>query len=312
MKVICPRFCSSNQLKPNSENSSYIGVKAISNLLDSRNCYVIVLAIVSSMLSGCIPTLRDPDRLYTAQEETDIARQRLPELQLEYDNSLSNPSNQKLIRNEIIATRMYTIDANYSQYESSLGRQSQEVGFIADSASQASNIAGALLVVAPTTRILSGVAGGFTGIKGSYQSDVLGSKTVEIIQSQMRANRDEVATEIIQKMSEPTSTYPLPLAYSDLETYYRAGTITSGLIKAADIVGTNAQEAQATRQETTIKGIASDDTAQVLENCWRSSDAKRKTLITLSKQLFNTPLFVIQNDPGAAAKRSKLIAQVCR
>ena len=87
---------------------------------------------------------------------------------------------------------MYIIDANYSQYEANFGRQNAQLGFAADSVSQGLNTAGALFVVVPTVRILSGVAGGITGIKGSYQSDLLGSKTVEIIQSQMRANRDEV------------------------------------------------------------------------------------------------------------------------
>jgi hypothetical protein len=192
-------------------------------------------------LCGCAATLQDPDRLYTVQQETEIARQQLPSLENQYDDLTSSPNSQQLVRNEIISKRMYIIDANYSRYEANFGRHNEELGFLADSTSQGLNTAGALFVAVPTVRILSGVAGGITGIKGSYQSDLLGSKTVEIIQSQMRANRDQVATQIIQKMGQSTSTYPLSLAYTDLETYYRAGTITSGVLKAADVVGANAQ-----------------------------------------------------------------------
>jgi hypothetical protein len=157
---------------------------------------------------------------------------------------------------------MYIIDANYSQYEANFGRQNEGLGFATDSLSQGANAAGALFVALPTVRILSGAAGLVTGIKGSYQSDLLGSKGVEIIQSQMRANRDQVATQIIQKMGQPTAPYPLSLAYTDLETYYRAGTVTSGVLKAADLVGANAQAQQVSKANARFitTTLASDGT----------------------------------------------------
>ena len=172
---------------------------------------------------------------------------------------------------------MYIIDTNYSQYEADFGRQNAQLGFAADSVSQGLNTAGALFVVVPTVRILSGVAGGVTGLKGSYQSDLLGSKTVDIIQSQMRANRDEVAKQIIEKMGQPTSTYPLPLAYTDLETYYRAGTFASGIIKAAEVVGANAAEAR-------------DEKA----------DARMTTITDVNKPLATTRPFVNPRTPATA------------
>jgi hypothetical protein len=220
--------------------------------LTHREILVGLIISASTFLGGCTATLQDPDRLYTVQQETEMARQQLPLLENQYDDLISSPDSQRLVRNEIISTRMYIIDANYSQYEANFGRQNAQLGFAADSVSQGLNTAGALFVVVPTVRILSGVAGGITGIKGSYQSDLLGSKTVEIIQSQMRANRDEVATQIIQKMGQPTSTYPLSLAYTDLETYYRAGTFASGVLKAAEVVGSNAADAQAAKADARV------------------------------------------------------------
>jgi hypothetical protein len=209
-----------------------------------------------------------------------MALQQLPFLENQYDDAANSPDSQRLVRNEIIAKRMYIIDASYSQYEADFGRQNEQLGFAADSVSQGLNTAGALFVAVPTVRILSGVAGGVTGIKGSYQSDLLGSKTVEIIQSQMRANRDQVSTEIIQKMGQPTSTYPLSLAYTDLETYYRAGTFASGVLKAAAVVGANAAEAQEVKAETSVSTpfAADDASAAALRRILAANPENRQKL----------------------------------
>jgi hypothetical protein len=225
-----------------------------------REILVGLIILTSTFISGCAATLQDPDRIYSVQQEMEIARQHLTDFEYQYSGLTGSPETQRLVRNEIISTRMYIIDANYSQYEANFGRQNAQLGFAADSASQGLNTAGALFVAVPTVRILSGVAGGITGIKGSYQSDLLGSKTVDIIQAQMRANRDEVATQIIQKMGQSTSAYPLPLAYTDLETYYRAGTFASGVLKAAEIVGANAADAQDAKADARIAtNFAPDD-----------------------------------------------------
>ena len=133
--------------------------------LTHREILVGLIISVSIFLCGCTATLQDPDRLYTVQQETETARRQLPDLEYQYSGLTSNPYSQRLIRNEIISTRMYIIDANYSQYEANFGRQNAQLGFAADSVSQGLNTAGALFVVVPTVRILSGVAGGITGIK---------------------------------------------------------------------------------------------------------------------------------------------------
>jgi hypothetical protein len=253
---------------------------------------------VSSLLCGCAATLQDPDRLYPVQQEMETARQHLSDFEYRYSGLMGSPDTQRLVRNDIISTRMYIIDANYSQYEANFGRQNAQLGFAADSASQGLNTAGALFVAVPTVRILSGVAGGITGIKGSYQSDLLGSKTVDIIQAQMRANRDEVAKQIIQKMGQPTSTYPLPLAYTDLETYYRAGTFASGIIKAAEVVAANAAEAQDAKDKARFitSTLATDNTMTVLRNFIRPSGKYDKARIAqLNALMAKDPAFLGAN-----------------
>jgi hypothetical protein len=209
--------------------------------------------LFGSLVSGCLATLQgDPDRLYPVQYETDAARQLLPYLEQRYYDPAISESERLATRNDIIARRMYIIDAQYSVYEAALTREHQEVNFAADAASLGLNTAGTLVTPASTTRLLGGIAGGIIGIKGNYESDIVIAKTVQIIQAQMRANRDIVAARLLRNMGQSTSAYPLSLALTDLEDYYRAGTLTAGLIKAADIVGANAQKVEAIKPDTVI------------------------------------------------------------
>lgn len=171
----------------------------------------------------------DPTRLYPVQYEMDVARQILPDLERQYYDAGSEPLRQA-IRNDIIARRMYIINVQYSDYEANLTRENQEVNFAADAASLGLNTAGTLVPLGSTTKLLGGIAGGINGIKGNYESDIVIAKTVQIIQAQMRANRDIVATRILKNMGQSTAAYPLSLALTDLEDFYRAGTLTPGLI----------------------------------------------------------------------------------
>ena len=121
---------------------------------------------------------------------------------------------------------------------------------------------------------------------------------MEIIQSQMRANRDEVATQIIQKMGQPTSTYPLSLAYTDLETYYRAGTFASGVLKAAEVVGSNAAEAQDAKDKARFitSTLATDNTMTVLRNFIRPNGKYDKARIAqLNALMAKDPAFLGAN-----------------
>jgi len=144
----------------------------------------------------------------------------------------------KAIRNEIIAARMYAIDLQYTEYEAALTHERQNAGFATLTAAEGLNTVGTLVGGAATKGILSGVAGFVTAEKGHYESEILLAKTVEIIDKQMRASRHDVATHILTKMEQSVIDYPLSGAFSDLEDYYRAGTLVSGVMEASTTVGT--------------------------------------------------------------------------
>src|SRR6266571_1293453 len=223
----------------------------------------------SAVLFGCSSLKGVPDRLFTVEEETAQARglvpglthSSVPELTAQY---YAAPARD--LRNEIIARRMYIIDVQYSKYEEGLTRENQQVNFIADATSQGLNAAGTISTTAETMRIAGAVAGLVTGVKGTYQSDIVIAKTVQIIQTQMRANRDLVAARILKRLIDPIDVYPLSLALSDVEDYYRAGTLTAGLIKAADSVSTDAKQAKNEKDNTVIltTTFSSDDPTKAL------------------------------------------------
>jgi len=198
---------------------------------------------LGSILCGCLPSLTGgPTRIYTVDQEANAARSAISDLTTAYYTS--SESSRTALRNEIIGERLYAIDVEFTQYDEELTKEAQEVGFAADATSQTLNIVGPLLAHPESTKILSGIAGGVTGLKGSYQSDIVVAKTIQIVQAQMQANRDTVLTQILERMSESTTTYPLSIAMTDLEDYYRAGTFTEGLIQTSSNVSQGAQAAQ--------------------------------------------------------------------
>ena len=77
--------------------------------------------------------------------------------------------------------------------------------------------------------------------------DVLLSHTIQILQSQMEASRALVRTRIIgslQSYKQQKIVYTVWQALSDLEDYYRSGTLPGALEALAAATGNNAQHAK--------------------------------------------------------------------
>lgn len=170
-------------------------------------------------------------------------------------------------RNEIVAMRMYAIDLSYTQFENGLLRERQGVGFAATTTSLALNTAAPLTAAKQTKDILSATAGFITSSRSAYENEILLKATYQVIVSQMRANRDEVKAKILQKIDQPISRYPLGSALSDVEEYYRAGTLASGVLKAGETAARAAEtaEAQKVRQEVIEVKPSIDDATLALD-----------------------------------------------
>jgi hypothetical protein len=198
------------------------------------------------LAAGCTPSLNNPERLTPVTVEMTNLTASQAALVDEYYAALrrSTFERARIIRNEIIAQRMYAVDVQYSQYEASLTRESQQVGFAAVTTAEGLTTASTLVVPAATKSILSALATAVLATRGHYNSEILLAQTMRTIQKQMRASRAKVATQISARMAQSVADYPLSEALGEVEEYYRAGTLTSGLIDTSTTVGIEEDEAK--------------------------------------------------------------------
>lgn len=270
-----------------------------------------VLLLAGFFLSGC-KTLDGPNRMYSLAEEVAAARYTVETLTAQYYGSVGGATEN--VRNEIISRRMYIIDVEYSQYEQALTRERQEMGFITSTTAQGLNVAGSLFTPAQTVRILSGLAGGVGAVRGYYDSEVVIAKTIQIAQGQMRFLRDKVSDKIRRAMAQPLSKYPLSLAMTDVEEYYRAGTLAAGLIKALGDSGGAADEAALNKQNTINVTFGADPPTQDPINQYLVMAGSAGTS-ALNRILRNPPLnssrnilsLLVDKTPAAIELRRKVI-----
>jgi hypothetical protein len=284
----------------------------------SRLVHAVVVAILTAGLAGCLPSLSEPDRLYPPQAEVATIRDEISVPNFQYFASLTDA--QKVIyRNAIIDARMYVIDLYYSDYEGRLTRERQESDFAADSANIALTATSVLVGPVQTKDILTGVAGGITGINSAYGDKVLLSKTIQVLQIQMRAERNRIATKIYNAMQLSAAQYTLGMAMSDIEDYYRAGTVPGALIDVSNTVSNEAISAKAAKTVYTISsGFATDNAAMILQgyaypngllNLPNTTNAKNlvNLLIAMSPPV-SDPLSQVLTDPRFATVRQQLLA----
>jgi hypothetical protein len=205
------------------------------------------LSLITPVVSGCwanaIPSVRQPDRLIPLGEELAFVRLSDPIL---YNRYLNYPS--IATRNDFITARMYAIDVQYTLYESQLTHENQDVNFIATAVNLGLTGTASLIPVAQTSRLLAGIATGVTGLDTAYNEKILLSKAIQNIQTQMRANRNDQAAIILANMKCDQQAYPIGMALSDLEAYYRAGTFTAGILNLTNTVNKAETDAKANKE----------------------------------------------------------------
>ena len=213
----------------------------------SRICFGIITFSASICLSGCVssvlPTLKEPDRLYDPQEEISAIRQQVGPIGWGVDG-IPNPEE----RNNYITLRMYAIDQNYTIYEKQLTHEVQETGLAASLINLGLTGAGSVAPTAEIGKALSAAATGFTGASQAYDKDVLLAQSVQNLQTQMRADRNAKAAIILTSMKCPVSSYNMGMVLSDLEEYYRAGTLPNALITISKTVGDAESQAKGAKE----------------------------------------------------------------
>jgi hypothetical protein len=186
-------------------------------------------------VGGCNWTgsLSGPDRIAPIPDE--IANMK------DYANSyaaysVGTPAQQMVARNNVIAARMYVVDMEYTQYEGQLLREGQLVDFSTKVTSGVLTTTAGLIGNLGTSHALSETATLVNGLDSAYNDKILKSAIIQNVMSSMRTARHDQAAIIYANMYCPVSVYPLGFALSDLETYYRAGTFQTGLVRLMQTV----------------------------------------------------------------------------
>jgi len=133
-----------------------------------------------------------------------------------------------------------------------LTRERQNVGFYSTIANLALTSSATVFAATETKTILSAVATGLTGTREAYDKEILIEKTITILQQQMRTRRKEVKVLILERLARDAGTYPLELALTDLESYYRAGTLTGALIDVSEATGVRLADAKEIERQVVV------------------------------------------------------------
>jgi hypothetical protein len=200
--------------------------------IDKVGCTALLSLFVSGCASAVVPTLRQPDRLYSNQEE-------IAEIKTLVGPTSSHveylvPEDE---RNNFISLRMYAIDAAYTTYESQLTHEAQETSLGSSLINLGLTGAASIVPAGEAPRVLSAIATGVTGAGAAYDKDILLSQAIQNLETQMRTDRNNQAAVILASMQCSVRDYPYGTALSDLEDYYRAGTLTNALIGISKTVG---------------------------------------------------------------------------
>jgi len=203
---------------------------------------------------------------------------------------------------------MYAMDLAYGDYEQELTRERQKVPFVATVASIALSSSGAVITNSATQQILAAVDTGLKGTTEAYGKEILIDKTIEVIQSAMRANRTQIRSDILVKLGRSDSEYPLELALSDVEKYFRAGTLTGGFLGVSEASAERIAEVRA-REIDTVTRFGADDATTKIRGYWERGGSRAEAEIKRwlqAKDVF-VPITIFINGAGYATLRAEMV-----
>jgi len=236
-----------------------------------------VLAVLALLLTLPACTKAQlPQRLESVDAEMDTIRGTVGE-----HTKLLNPSSAagtvpaskadaRNVRNRIVAARKYAIDLQYTEYENRLLAVIDGSQFASDAASIALHAAADLVPVEHTARMLNRIGTGTTALGTSFDDKVLLKHLVNDVILSMRTARDERAKVIFKNMRCSVKSYPLEMAQSDLESYYRAGTFETGLTKTSETLAEQRKKA-GVEADAAKTGANGDDAAELAATAARAT-----------------------------------------
>ena len=90
--------------------------------------------------------------------------------------------------------------------------------------------------------LLAAIDTGIKGVDAAFDQAYLEDKTNSLLFSAMRQARAEVREDIYRRLNNDIQTYPLEAAALDLNRYYRAGFVTTALIRLSEDSSSKAKQ----------------------------------------------------------------------
>lgn len=232
------------------------------------------LAAAGFLLAGCSggpPTLAGPKRINPAIEEVAGVQELFADMKKVWPAYLkAPPENRTAARNEIIAARMYAIDINYTEYERALNAEGKTTEFWAKVASSTLTTIATAVPVSQTIRGLNAIAHGTDLAASAYNDAFFRQQLLQNLTTSMRAARHDRRAVIRNRMACSSDIYPLGIALSDIESYYRAGTIESGIIR---LTRTNTNDEKKAKNNDDTAGATANSEAKKKQQVAETSDA---------------------------------------
>jgi len=136
----------------------------------------------------------------------------------------------KVLRNIIINELILISDHNYHSYEGGMLAGRAKNNFYTGALRTSLETAGALITVASSTKILSGLAALTGTLQESGDKEFFFDNTIDALIIQMRADRTLSLVPLVGGRKKEYDDYSIETAIGDITNYYRAGTLASAIV----------------------------------------------------------------------------------
>jgi hypothetical protein len=206
-----------------------------------------MLLLLSISVSGCVTVSAGPDRIFNSTNTFDDKTKNLYAFVPDYTADVGT-------RNTFIGARMYAIDVEYNTYYEHLLKERQ-LGESALDASLLGLTAATTIVHGESVKtVLAALSTGVAGVKTDIDQDIYMAQTLQILMNAMDGQRLAIRNRIDGNMKLKAADYTAWRALTDLDDYYRAGTLAGALSYLASTTGENAQNQKNLQNGTTASG----------------------------------------------------------
>lgn len=209
-----------------------------------------ILYISLLILYGCASTGGFPERTDNVESQLDDLKSKYfhPDAaqtngKITIYNTATDANIRKLLRNEIIYSRLLAIDLQFSIFQEAIYKEGVVSNLTLDILGVGVGAAGGVVSNLTTSQILSALSGGIAGSKTAINKNLYYERTLPALFSLMIANREKIKIEIYEGLKLDDIVYPLGRGFADLERYYIAGSIPGAIASVNEEAGKKKAEA---------------------------------------------------------------------